>query len=105
MPVAINFVGYGQFHLAVWIAAGAVWRDQILARRVADERHDPRSLGIIGAGVVWIVTSTISTASDLCIAIGMVTIAGSARVGLTHEDQQSVDNTARGDGNAEGRHR
>jgi hypothetical protein len=32
------------------------------------------SLGIIGAGVVWIVTGTIWTASDLCIAIGMVTI-------------------------------
>jgi hypothetical protein len=33
------------------------------------------SLGIIGAGVVWIIAGTISTASDLCIAIGMVTIA------------------------------
>jgi hypothetical protein len=33
------------------------------------------SLGIIFAGVVWIVAGTISTASDLCIAIGMVTIA------------------------------
>ena len=33
------------------------------------------SLGIIGAGVVWIVAGTIWTASDLCIAIGMVTVA------------------------------
>jgi hypothetical protein len=33
------------------------------------------SLGIIGAGVVWILAGTISTASALCIAIGMVTIA------------------------------
>jgi len=33
------------------------------------------SLGIIGAGVAWIVAGTISTASDLCMAIGLVTIA------------------------------
>jgi hypothetical protein len=33
------------------------------------------SLGIIGAGVVWIVAGTIWKASDLCIAIGMVTVA------------------------------
>jgi hypothetical protein len=33
------------------------------------------SLGIIFAGVVWIVAGTISTASDLCIAIGAATIA------------------------------
>ena len=33
------------------------------------------SLGIIGAGVVWIVAGTIWMASDLCIAIGVVTIA------------------------------
>jgi hypothetical protein len=32
------------------------------------------SLGIIFAGVVWIVAGTIWTASELCIAIGMVTI-------------------------------
>ena len=32
------------------------------------------SLGIIGASVVWIVAGTIWTASDLCIAIGVVTI-------------------------------
>jgi hypothetical protein len=32
------------------------------------------SLGIIGAGVVWIVAGTIWTASALCIAIGMVTV-------------------------------
>jgi len=33
------------------------------------------SLGIILAGVLWIVAGTIYTASDLCIAIGMVTVA------------------------------
>jgi hypothetical protein len=33
------------------------------------------SLGIILAGVVWIIAGTIYTASDLCIAIGMATIA------------------------------
>jgi hypothetical protein len=33
------------------------------------------SLGIIFAGVVWIIAGTIYTASDLCIAIGVVTIA------------------------------
>jgi len=33
------------------------------------------SLGIIFAGVVWIVAGTIYTASALCIAIGVVTIA------------------------------
>jgi hypothetical protein len=33
------------------------------------------SLGIFGAGVVWIVAGTIYTASDLCIAIDAVTIA------------------------------
>jgi uncharacterized membrane protein YphA (DoxX/SURF4 family) len=33
------------------------------------------SLGIIGAGVIWIVAGTISTASALCIAMGVVTIA------------------------------
>jgi hypothetical protein len=33
------------------------------------------SVGIIGAGVVWIFAGTIWTASDLCIAIGVVTIA------------------------------
>ena len=33
------------------------------------------SLGIIGAGVVWTIAGTIYTASDLCIAIGMATIA------------------------------
>ena len=33
------------------------------------------SLGIFGAGVIWIVAGTIYTASDLCIAIGMVTVA------------------------------
>jgi hypothetical protein len=33
------------------------------------------SLGIIGAGVVWIIAGTIWTASELCIAIGIVTIA------------------------------
>ena len=33
------------------------------------------SLGIIGAGVIWIVAGTIYTASDLCIAIGLLTIA------------------------------
>ena len=33
------------------------------------------SLGIIFAGVLWIVAGTIYTASDLCIAIGMVTVA------------------------------
>jgi cytochrome c biogenesis protein CcdA len=38
------------------------------------------SLGIIGAGVFWIVAGTIWTASDLCIAIGVLTIA----VGVDH---------------------
>ena len=33
------------------------------------------SLGIIGAGVVWIVAGTIYTPSDLCITIGVVTVA------------------------------
>jgi hypothetical protein len=33
------------------------------------------SLGIIGAGVIWIVAGTISTTSALCIAMGVVTIA------------------------------
>ena len=33
------------------------------------------SLGIIGAGVVWIVAGTISTTSALCIAVGVTTIA------------------------------
>ena len=33
------------------------------------------SLGIIGAGVVWIVAGTISTISALCIAVGVTTIA------------------------------
>ena len=33
------------------------------------------SLGIIGAGVGWIVAGTISTTSALCIAMGVVTIA------------------------------
>jgi hypothetical protein len=33
------------------------------------------SLGIIGAGVVWIVAGTNYTASDLCNAIGLVTLA------------------------------
>jgi hypothetical protein len=33
------------------------------------------SVGIIGAGVVWIFAGTIWTASDLCIAVGAVTIA------------------------------
>jgi hypothetical protein len=33
------------------------------------------SLGIIGAGVVWIIAGTISTASALCIALGVLTIA------------------------------
>jgi hypothetical protein len=32
------------------------------------------SVDMIGAGVVWIVVGTVWTASDLCIAIGMVTI-------------------------------
>jgi hypothetical protein len=30
----------------------------------------------VGVGVVWIVAGTIWTASDLCIAIGMVTVKG-----------------------------
>ena len=33
------------------------------------------SLGILFAGVLWIVAGTIYTASDLCIAIGMVAVA------------------------------
>ena len=33
------------------------------------------SLGIIFAGVFWIVAGTIYTASELCIAIGLLTIA------------------------------
>jgi len=33
------------------------------------------SLGMIGAGVVWIVAGTISTTSALCIAVGVTTIA------------------------------
>ena len=33
------------------------------------------SLGIIGAGVVWIVAGTIWTTSALCIAVGVTTIA------------------------------
>ena len=33
------------------------------------------SLGIIFAGVLWIVAGMIYTASDLCIAMGMVTVA------------------------------
>ena len=33
------------------------------------------SLGIIGAGVIWIVAGTYSAASELCIAIGLLTIA------------------------------
>jgi hypothetical protein len=33
------------------------------------------SLGIIFAGVIWIVAGTISTTSALCIAMGAVTIA------------------------------
>jgi hypothetical protein len=33
------------------------------------------SLGIIFAGVIWIVAGTISTTSALCIAVGAVTIA------------------------------
>jgi hypothetical protein len=45
----------------------------------ADERHNPRlsrfSRNHLRAGVVWIIAGTIYTASDLCIAIGMVTIA------------------------------
>ena len=42
-------------------------RDTILAYLI--------SLGIICAGIAWIVAGTISTASELCIAIGVVTIA------------------------------
>jgi hypothetical protein len=33
----------------------------------------------VGVGVVWIVAGTIWTASDLCIAIGMVTVKGRTR--------------------------
>ena len=33
------------------------------------------SLGIIGAGVIWIVAGTYSATSELCIAIGLLTIA------------------------------
>jgi len=33
------------------------------------------SLGIIFAGVLWIVAGTISTTSALCIAVGVTTIA------------------------------
>jgi hypothetical protein len=33
------------------------------------------SLGIIAAGIAWIVAGTYSTASDLCVAIGSLTIA------------------------------
>jgi uncharacterized membrane protein YphA (DoxX/SURF4 family) len=33
------------------------------------------SLGIIGAGVIWIVAGTTSATSALCIAIGLLTIA------------------------------
>jgi hypothetical protein len=32
------------------------------------------SLGIIAAGVIWIVTGTYSATSELCIAIGVLTI-------------------------------
>ena len=33
------------------------------------------SLGIISAGVIWIVAGTYSATSELCIAIGLLTIA------------------------------
>jgi len=33
------------------------------------------SLGIIGAGVIWIVAGTYSATSELCIVIGLLTIA------------------------------
>jgi len=33
------------------------------------------SLGIIGAGVIWVVAGTYSATSELCIAIGLLTIA------------------------------
>ena len=65
---------------AIAVAAGVVWRlrsgsgqayrvmsDKVLANLVC--------LAIIFAGVFWIVAGTIWTASDLCFAIGMVTIA------------------------------
>jgi hypothetical protein len=51
------------------------------------------SLGIIFAGVVWIVAGTIYTASDLCIAIGIVTIASDGSVSWSSFATGRIDKT------------
>ena len=70
-----NFGNDGQ--LGMWMQAERVTSALNMSRLGMNDRVLAYlvSLGIIGAGVIWIVAGTYSAASELCIAIGLLTIA------------------------------